>query len=254
MNDALAAMRVFLVLAGPFAGDFVATLAVAWPRLPALTGRSHCGLCGAPIATWHKIPVVSWLAHRGLRRCCGGQIPIAYLIGEVAGIACGLAAAAASQPAAEAWMFAVGLTLIYIALVDLRRFTIPLGGSAALSVEAVLAIAAAPSIDDRLVRLASGASLALTLVVLRYLSGRKWRAGLRVGEIALAGLLGVLASWPSAVPTIALAVLAPLVLQWARKQAGPVPFGFWLNLSAGLCLLSAQSNLLFKQPPWASWN
>lgn len=245
MNAELLALRAFLVLIGPFAGDYVATFAVAWPRRPKpIIGRSHCGRCGAPIPAANQIPLASWLLSGGRRACCGGRIPTAYPIGEAAGLASGLAAAIAARPALQLWIFAVGLSLTYIALVDLRRFSIPAFGLAALGLEALLAIAAAPSVDAKLARLASGGALALGFETLRRFAGRGGRAGLGVGDVLLAGLLGALVSWRLAAPMVSLAALAPLAVQRLSRRSGPVPFGLWLSIAAGLFLLAAESNLL----------
>jgi leader peptidase (prepilin peptidase)/N-methyltransferase len=245
MNAPLLASRAFLILLGPFAGDYVATFAVAWPHRPRpIVGRSHCGRCGAPISAANQIPLASWLLSGGRRGCCGGRIPIAYPIGEAAGLASGLAAAFATQPALQAWTFAVGLTLTYIALVDLRRFSIPAFGLAALGLEALLAIAAEPSTQAKLARLATAGALALGFETLRRFAGRGRRAGLGVGDVLLAGLLGALVSWRLAAPMVSLAALAPLALQRLTRRSGPVALGFWLSVAAALFLLAAQSGLL----------
>jgi leader peptidase (prepilin peptidase)/N-methyltransferase len=245
MNAELLASRAFLVLIGPFAGDYVATFAVAWPRRPRpMIGRSRCGRCGAPIPAASQLPVVSWLLSGGRRACCGGRIPTAYPIGEAAGLASGLAAAAAAEPGRQLWIFAVGLTLTYIALVDLRRFSIPAFGLAALGLEALLAIIAAPSMEAKLARLATGGALALGFETLRRFARRGRRAGLGVGDVLLAGLLGALVSWRLAAPMVSLAALTPLAVQRLNRKSGPVAFGFWLSFAASLVLLAAESNLL----------
>jgi leader peptidase (prepilin peptidase)/N-methyltransferase len=247
MTGALLATRAFLVLVGPYTGDFVATFAVSWPRLPTpLVGRSRCGRCGAPIALAGQIPLLSWVLKRGRRPCCGGRIPIPYPIGEAAGLASGIAAAAASQPLVQAWIFAVGLTLTYIALVDLRRFSIPAWGLAALGLEAAMAVAATPTTEGRLARLATGAVLALALETLRRFVRRGARAGLGGGDVMLAGLLGILVSWRLAAPMVGFAALAPLAVQLVNRKSGPVALGFWLSIAAGLFLLAVESSLLIQ--------
>jgi leader peptidase (prepilin peptidase) / N-methyltransferase len=244
MSSALLAAKAFLLLLGPFAGDYVATLATAWPRWPRpLFGRSRCGRCGAPIGATGAVPLLSWLLKRGRRSCCGGRIPIVYPIGEAAGLAGGVAAAAAAPPLVGAWILAVALTLTYVALVDLRRFSIPAWGLAALAVEAALAIAAEPSMEAKLARLATAGVLALAFETLRRLVRRGGRSGLGVGDVMLAGLLGALVSWRLAAPMVALAALAPLGLQAIMRKSGPVPFGFWLSIATGLVLAFAESNL-----------
>jgi leader peptidase (prepilin peptidase)/N-methyltransferase len=244
MSGADLAAKAFLLLLGPFAGDYVATFAAAWPRRPRpLVGQSRCGRCGAPIAATSAVPLVSWLLKRGRRACCGGRIPVVYPIGEAAGLAGGIAAAAAAQPLVGAWIFAVALTLTYIALVDLRRFSIPAWGLVALAIEAALTVAVEPTMEARLARLATGGVLALAFETLRRLVRRGGRPGLGFGDVMLAGLLGVLVNWRLAAPMVALAALAPLAVQTIRRQSGPVPFGFWLSMAAGVCLAVAESNL-----------
>ena len=244
MSGALLAAKAFWLLLGPFAGDYVATFAVAWPRTPKpLLGRSRCDRCGAPIAASGQIPLISWLVRRGRRSCCGGRIPIVYPIGEAAGLAGGLAAAAATQPLGGAWIFAVALTLTYIALVDLRRFSIPAWGLGALALEVALALAAEPATDDKLARLAAGAALALGFETLRRLIRRGGRPGLGVGDVLLAGLLGALVGWRLSAPMACLAALAPLAIQRISRRSGPVPFGFWLSIAAGVCLAFAETKL-----------
>jgi leader peptidase (prepilin peptidase)/N-methyltransferase len=247
MSGALLASSAFLVLFGPFAGDYAATLASAWPRGPQpVLGRSRCSRCGLRIAPSAQIPLVSWALQRGRRSCCGGRIPLVYPIGEAAGLASGIAAACVTEPAVQAWIFALGLTLTYIALVDLRRFSIPVWGLVALGIEVGLAIAAASSLCDRLARLATGAVLALAFETLRRFGARGGRPGLGVGDVMLAGMLGALVGWRLAAAVVSLAAFAPLTVQWLKRKSGPVAFGLWLNIAAGFFLLLVESNLLIE--------
>src|SRR5262249_19575202 len=65
MTTATLAVPLFLGLSGAFVGDYVATLAAAWPRAPRpILGRSACARCGAPIAPTRAIPLVSWALQR----------------------------------------------------------------------------------------------------------------------------------------------------------------------------------------------
>ena len=249
MSGALIASRAFLLLLGPFAGDYAATLASAWPRAPRpVLGRSHCSRCGARIGPFAQAPLVSWGLQRGLRTCCGGRIPLVYPIGEAAGLASGVAAACASGVALQAWTFAVGLTLTYIGLVDLRRFCLPAWGLAALGLEAAVAIAAEASMEAMLARLVAGGALALGLETLRRFGARggkrRARPGLGGGDVVLAGLLGALVGWRLAAPMVSVAALAPLTIQWMKRRSGPVAFGLWLSIAAGLFLLLVEFNLL----------
>ena len=135
MTSAALAARLFLLLSGPFVGDYVATLAAAWPRAPRpVLGRSQCARCGAPIAPVRAIPLVSWALQRGRRGCCDGRIPIVYPLGEAAGLAAGAAAMFIPSLPAAIWAYALDMTLAYVALVDLRRFSIPTWGVVALEI------------------------------------------------------------------------------------------------------------------------
>jgi leader peptidase (prepilin peptidase) / N-methyltransferase len=233
------AARLFLALSCPFVGDYVATLASAWPRAPKpILGHSQCGRCGAPIAPVRAIPLVSWALQRGRRDCCGGRIPIVYPLGEAAGLVTGLAAASlAPSLAAAAWGYAAGMALAYVALVDLRRYRIPTSGLVALGLAAAAAVIAQP--QERLARLATGAALVLLFEVLRRLVRRDGRAGLGEGDVMLGGILGVMVNWRLAAPMVFVAAAAPLAVQLARRKFGPAPLGLWLCVACGLFLLAA---------------
>jgi len=234
------AARVFLLLSGPFVGDFVATLASAWPRAPRpILGRSRCARCSAPIAPARAIPLVSWALQRGRRGCCDGRIPIVYPLGEAAGLAAGVAALLAPSLGAAVWLYAALMTLAYVALVDLRRFSIPTWGLAALATLAVIAVIAEPRMDEKLARLATGAVLALVFELLRRLVRRGGRAGLGEGDVMLAGILGVAVNWRLAAPMVFVAALAPLAIQFARRKFGPTPLGLWLSISTAVFLAAA---------------
>lgn len=240
MTAADLAARVFLLLSGPFVGDYVATLATAWPRAPRpILGRSRCSRCGAPIAPARAIPLVSWALQRGRRACCGGRIPIGYPLGEAAGLLAGVAALVAPSLGAAVWLYAVGMTLAYVALVDLRRFSIPTWGLVALAAEALVAVIAEPAMEEKLARLGAGAVLALVFELLRRLVRRGGRAGLGEGDVMLAGILGVLVNWRLAAPMVFAAALAPLAIQLARRKFGPTPLGLWLSISAAIFLAAA---------------
>jgi prepilin signal peptidase PulO-like enzyme (type II secretory pathway) len=248
-GSALVTERALFLLAGPFAGDYVATFASAWPHAPRpILGRSRCARCGEAIAASRAIPLASWLMLGGRRPCCGGRIPVIYPLGEAAGLISGLAAALQPSVPLAAWCFGLGLALTYIALVDLRRFSIPMWGLAALALALGMAIAAEPTTGARLARLATGGVLALALEALRRFAGRAGRSGLGAGDVMLAALLGGLVGWQLAAPMVSLAALAPLAVQFVRRRFGPTPLGFWLSLSAGALLLAVEATSQLQIP------
>jgi len=116
-------LMVFLL--GACVGSF---LNVCIYRIPA--GRSvifpgsHCG-CGAPIAWYDNIPIVTWLLRRGRARCCGRRFSVRYPLVEAGTAGLFLAAWLVLPPlvALCAWVL-IGL-LVVAALIDLDHTYIP---------------------------------------------------------------------------------------------------------------------------------
>ncbi len=75
----------FWLVMGAAVGSFLNVCIYRVPRKIFFKhARSVCPACGAPIAAWHNIPILSWLWLRGRARCCGAPIPVGYLLVEVA--------------------------------------------------------------------------------------------------------------------------------------------------------------------------
>lgn len=96
--------------------SFLCVVAERVPRGESVNGRSHC-ICGRQLTWWENIPVVSWLALRGVSRCCGSRIPTQYVVAE--GL-CALAGAAAgallgASMVSGQWPMAVAGLLLLIA-------------------------------------------------------------------------------------------------------------------------------------------
>lgn len=229
MTSADIAWRAFVLLSGPFLGTYLATLAVAWPRAPfPIVGGSVCARCGTPVPALAQVPLISWLARRGRRRCCGGAIPRAYPLGEAFGLVAGLLATFLPTMAGGLLFFATVLTLAYVALVDLRRFSIPLAGLGLLALLVGADLFRAGAIEAAAPRLGAGLAVMLVFELLRRLG----RGGMGFGDVLLAGVLGVLVDWRAAPVVIAVAAILPLLVQVVTRRRGPVPFGFWLCLCA----------------------
>ncbi len=229
--------RLFFLLAGPFVGTLAATWAVAWPRLPRpLFGGSICGRCGAPVPLWRQMPVVSWALARGARGCCEGRIPWNYPLGEAAGLVVGLAGGLLAPDATAATLkFLLGATLIYLGLVDLRRYVIPVQ---AIVVVAVLG-AANHALAGDWVALGKGLGLGAATLVATTLLHRLWQRQDREPPFGEGDgwLLAAAVVWlPSVVGfALGLAAASLLVLLAAQiKKARQAPMG--AILSAALLL------------------
>ncbi|MEZ5989822.1 MAG: prepilin peptidase [Planctomycetota bacterium] len=64
--------------------------------------RSRCRSCGARIAGWDNVPVLSWLLLRGKARCCGARISVQYPLVE-AGTALAFLAVWLHQGSGRVW-------------------------------------------------------------------------------------------------------------------------------------------------------
>jgi hypothetical protein len=120
-----------------------------------------------------------------------------------------------------------GAILIFLAITDLRRFSLPIAGLNLLGVAVALDLAQDPMTAWH--RLLAGTVALTAFLALRQLSGKPPRLGF--GDVVLAGLAAILIDWRLAPLAFALAALAPLALQRLTGRAGPVPFGFWLCLA-----------------------
>lgn len=232
--------RIFWVLIGPFVGLYVATFAVAWPRPPRLWGRSRCDRCGTPLRARDQVPVLSYLFKRGRRGCCDGKIPRTFPLGEAGGLGIGLIAAAWPQPGPASLVAALGFCLLYLALVDLRRYRLPIP---ALGLAAVLAVGLDawtrwPELPGDLL---GAATVAAFMLLLRRMGPRRDAPGMGTGmgggDVVLAAIVALLAGWRLAPLSLAIAAMAPLLVMTIQRRRGPVAFGFWLNLAAIISLI-----------------
>jgi leader peptidase (prepilin peptidase)/N-methyltransferase len=174
---------------GIMTGSFIGVVAHRVPRGDSfVSGRSACDTCGAQIAAYDNVPVLSWLMLRGRCRACGAQIPLRYLLVE---LALGAAFAATAivfhdDPAALALGLVFMAMLAAITLTDLERRVIPnrilLAGAVA-----GLAIAAATdpsSLPERGIAAAAAGGLLLLIAV-------AYPRGMGMGDVKLAAVMGL---------------------------------------------------------------
>lgn len=135
---------------------------------------------------------------------------------------------AALAPFGRWSLLPVGAALIYLALTDLRRFSLPWPGLLILAATVALDLALQP--QSVVERLTTGLVTALLLFSLRHWSGKPPKLGF--GDVILAGLVATLVGWRFAAPMLAVAALAPLLIQRVQRREGPVPFGFWIAVTA----------------------
>ena len=74
----------FAFIGGMITGSFVGVVAHRVPRRHSIVGpRSECPSCGAQIAAYDNVPVVSWLLLGGHCRSCHARIPARYPLIEL---------------------------------------------------------------------------------------------------------------------------------------------------------------------------
>jgi leader peptidase (prepilin peptidase)/N-methyltransferase len=238
----LAAAAAIAFLGGLIVGSFVTVVAHRVPRGESIVGpRSRCTGCGAQIAAYDNVPVVSWLLLRGRARCCGASISARYPLTELTlGV---LYAATVLVLWGDGGEIAIGLvfvtTLLAVTLTDLERRIIP---NKILVVAAALAVVLAATTDlgSMPERLAAGAAAGGLL----FLAALAYPRGMGLGDVKLAATMGLFLG-RNVVPAIFVALLAGSLVGLAmiarhgtaaRKQA--IPFGPFLALGGVVGLLA----------------
>jgi leader peptidase (prepilin peptidase)/N-methyltransferase len=227
---------------GLLAGSFATAVAHRVPRgIPVAAARSQCPACGARIAAYDNVPLLSWLLLRGRARCCGARISPRYPLTEllVALLFAATVLVYRDEPAEAAIGLVFVTMLAVVVLTDLERRIIP---DKVLLVGALLCVAiAAPtdpgSLAERAIAAAAAGGL-LFVVALAY------PAGMGLGDVKLAAAMGLFLGRAVA-PAILAALLAGSLVGLAliarhgpsaRKMA--IPFGPFLALGGVVGLLA----------------
>ncbi|HSK49387.1 MAG TPA: prepilin peptidase [Solirubrobacterales bacterium] len=227
---------------GAVAGSFATAVAHRVPRGMSIAGpRSECPACGATIAAYDNVPMLSWLLLRGRGRCCGARISPLYPLTE---LTTGLLFAAAvlvewGTPAAIAIDFVFVTMLVTIVLTDLERRIIP---NKVLLVAAALCLAiAAPTDPGGLPERAIAAAAAGGLL---FAAALAHPGGMGLGDVKLAATMGLFLGRAVA-PALLVALLAGSLVglaliarhgSGARKMA--IPFGPFLALGGVVGMLA----------------
>ena len=228
------------LLFGLVIGSF---LNVVIARLPegksVLRPRSACPGCGAPIAWYDNVPVLSFAALRGRCRACGMAIPWRYPIVEATTGATFALAYTLLGPTPD---FVVAATLlaalIAITAIDLAHQIIPdvitLPGIPA-GVVASLATGRVTWLES-ILGIAVGGGLFLIIILAS-------RGGMGGGDMKLGAMLGAFLGWKLALLAILLGVLtggvvALCLLMLGRKgRKEAIPFGPFLALGGAVTCL-----------------
>src|SRR5579871_4183579 len=135
---------VFVFFIGASVGSFLNVCIARWPAEESVVRpRSKCPRCGAGIAWFDNVPVVSWFVLRAKCRQCGLPISIQYPVVEAIVGMVWVAAVFWYGPGSIALRVAIFATILLgIAITDAKHYLIPdgftvtgllLGGAAALA-------------------------------------------------------------------------------------------------------------------------
>jgi leader peptidase (prepilin peptidase)/N-methyltransferase len=232
-------------LGGLLIGSFLNVVAYRLPRKESLLRPgSHCPGCDAPVRPYDNIPVLSWLLLRGRCRDCGTAISPRYPLVELATAVLFGAVVAARDDAAG---IAIGLILVTalvpIVLIDLGHRLIPnlITGPAAVAVLAAGLLLDLDGVPEQLIAGAAAGGFFLLAAML-------YRRGMGMGDVKLAGLMG-LALGRAVAPALFIALISGVLIggtviarvgaKGGRKTA--IPFGPSLALGAVVALFAGDS-------------
>jgi leader peptidase (prepilin peptidase)/N-methyltransferase len=238
----MAGVVLIAFLGGLIIGSFVTAVAHRVPRGISLAGpRSQCPTCGARIAAYDNVPVLSWVLLRGKARCCGTRISPLYPLTELSvGTLFALTVLVHRHDSiAEIAIDLVFVTMLAaITLTDLEQRIIP---NKILLAGAVLCVAIAVPTDPG--GMAERAISAVAAGGILFLVALAYPAGMGLGDVKLAATMGLFLGRAMA-PAILVALLAgslfglALIVRHgaaARKMA--IPFGPFLALGGVVGML-----------------
>ena len=247
-------------------GSFLNVVVYRVPASASLVSPpSACPRCGARIRKRDNIPVLSWLILRGKCRDCGEPISARYPLVELATAAIFVGIAVTFVPLLESATVAPQLVavllslaaLLYLAAVSIALTIIDLETQRlpdaivlpAYPVGAVLLTGAAVLSGDP-GRLALAAIGMVALVLFYAVMFFGYRGGMGMGDVKLAGVLGMYLGYTGLGPLLVGAfapfllggvfAIALIVLRRAGRKSR-IPFGPWMLLGSWLGILGGQA-------------
>lgn len=248
MSDLVPFFVVVVGILGLLIGSFLNV--VVW-RLPLreslVTPGSHCPKCGHPVRWWDNLPVVSWFVLRGKCRDCREPISARYPIVEFLtgalfaavawwGLTVAPVSGIALVPFLAAFLYLAAIS-IALALIDLDTHTLPnriVGPSYVVAVLLLGAISLLLSDPAVMLRMLAGAAILFVAYLIMAIARP---GGMGLGDVKLAGVLGLYLGWLGwgslAVGAFSAFLLggvfsiALLALGKANRKSG-IPFGPWM--------------------------
>ena len=235
---------------GAVVGSFLNVVIHRLPRRESLVHpRSRCPGCGAQIAGYDNVPIVSWLALRGRCRHCGEPISPRYPVVELL-TALAFAAVVLVRGFDDDLILELPFVAALIALAGIdfdhkllpNRIVYPL---AAYGLIATLLVESGELVEH--VIAGAGAFTFLLVAVLAY------PRGMGMGDVKLAGAMGLYLG-ASVIPALLVAFLSGslvgvviLAREGAAARKKAIPFGVFLALGGIVGLLAGPELIDFYE-------
>jgi leader peptidase (prepilin peptidase)/N-methyltransferase len=238
-------MIPFAALGGLIFGSFFNVVAYRLPRHESLvTPGSHCPSCGCAIKPYDNLPVLGWLLLRGRCRNCKAKISARYPLVEAVTAALAIAVVLTKHSAHD---IALGLVLVAVlvpvALIDFDYRIIPNKITLPAAIAGVgIGLATHPAgVPEQLIAGAAAGGFLLVFAL-------AYPRGMGMGDVKLAGVLGLFLGRTVAVAMlggvlaatlVGVAIMARTGVSEGRKTA--VPFGPFLALGGVIALFAGPS-------------
>lgn len=254
MSNAL--LLPLLAVFGLVVGSFLNVVIVRLPLgASLLTPASRCPLCEVAIERRDNVPVISWLLLRGRCRSCQGPIPVGYPLVEAGNallwVLAGLRFGAGWETVPFALFFSV---LLALSVIDLELYILPnkiTYPSVLISAAAIVPLSYLATDNPRGAILGAFIGgfgyaffLGLTLVAYELIVRKE---GMGMGDVKLAGLLGLWVGWIhpllvlyALIAASVIGLVVGVVILLVRRASKPYPFGPWLALGAIAVILISQ--------------
>ena len=225
-------------------GSFLNVVAARLPlKRSVVRPPSACMSCGQEIRWYDNVPLLSYALLRGRCRHCGVRIPLVYpaveLLTALLIAGCVLAFGLSARAAVAAFFCAV---LVAVSAIDLEHRIIP----NRIVVPATAIVLAANTLRDPSIEwLVAGAGAFAFLLAAALI----YPAGMGMGDVKLAGLMGVALGKTVSVALMAgmVAAMIPGFILFARHGARArkmgIPFGPFLALGSVVALFWGHSIL-----------
>ncbi len=266
-NAGIIVIWIVIFCAGAAVGSF---LNVVIDRVPArksiVSPPSHCDNCGRKLSRRELIPIVSYIWLKGKCSGCGSGIPIRVLLVEIGmGILFALLLWKYGLTPAFGVLCLYASLFVALSLIDLMHGILPnviIYPALPLALIVFVFLGeqmtglradffgwnfAMPYLSAALNSLLGAACTFLLLLLVVVIS----RGGMGMGDVKLAGLVGLMTGFPLAIIALFITIILggvvalALLLSRFRKRKDPVPFGPFLCAGALIAIVWGKDLILW---------